>query len=215
MTKEIEFKIFAKNKGFNLSVNIVVYSLLFIGIGIAYLAGKFLDNSTLESVGQGVGILGCILMIYFKITQVSKRKSLNGNLNKKLRFRTREILIDDIKIELNEIKKIEFFINDYFDKWDSQAPGDFNPARTNGTANICELTLINGQKTKVNFQLMYANEFLKMRELLLQYYSENKIHFLKLIEYLGIEKYEEIQEFKKTLQPTSVTAAQSHNFAKN
>ncbi len=202
MTKEIEFKIFTKNKGFKLSVNIVVYSLLFIGIGIAYLAREYLGNSTIENLGQGVGILACMLMIYFKITQASKRKSLNGNLNKKLRFRTREILIDDIKIELNEIKKIEFYINDYFDKWESQAPGDFAPGRTNGTSNICELTLINGHKTKVNFQLMYENEFLKMRELLLQYYSENKIHFLKLIEYLGIEKYEEIQEFKKTLPPT-------------
>src|SRR5690606_21451431 len=121
------------------------------GIGIAYLAREYLDNSTIENLGQGVGILACMLMIYFKITQASKRKSLNGNLNKKLRFRTREILIDDIKIELNEIKKIEFYINDYFDKWESQAPGDFAPGRTNGTSNICELTLINGHKTKVNF----------------------------------------------------------------
>ena len=202
MTKEIEFKIFTKNKGFNITANIIVYSLLFSGIGIAYLAKRYLDNSTIESLGQGVGILACLLMIYFKITQASKRKSLNGNLNKKLRFRSREISIDDINIELNEIKKIEFYIGDYFDKWETQAPGDFSPARTNGTSNICELTLINGHKAEANFQLMYENEFLKMRELLLQYYSENKIHFLKLIEYLGIEKYEEIQEFKKTLPPT-------------
>lgn len=202
MTKEIKFKIFTKNEGFKISENIVVYSLIFSGIGIAYIAGKHLDNSAIESIGQGIGILGCILMIYFKITQVSKRKSLNGNLNRTLRFRNNEILIDDIKIELNEIKKIEFFLNDYFDKWESQAPGDLNPGRTNGTSNICELTLINGKIIKINFQLMYENEFLKMKELLLRYYSENKIHFLKLIEYLGIEKYDEIQEFKKTLPST-------------
>ncbi len=38
MIKEIEFKIFKKNNGFKLSVNIVIYSLLFIGIAFAYLA---------------------------------------------------------------------------------------------------------------------------------------------------------------------------------
>lgn len=202
MTKEIKFKIFTKNKGFILSVNIVVYSLMFSGLGIAYLSNTYLDDSAFENMGKGVGILACILMIYFKITQESKQKSLNGNLNKRLIFSTREVLIDDIKIKLNEIKKIEFFLGDYFYKWESQAPGDLNPARTNGTSNICELTLIDGQKIKMNFQLMYEKGFLKMTELLLQYYSENKIHFLKLIEYLGIEKYEEIQEFKKTLPPT-------------
>lgn len=202
MNKEIEFKIFTKYKGFKISANIVVYSLLFSGVGIAYLADKYLENSAIESVGQGVGILACILVIYFKITQASKRKSLNGNLNKKLVFRTNEILINSQRIELKEIKKIEFFTGDYFNKWEYQAKGDLNPGRTNGISNICELTLINGQKIKVNFQLMYENEFLKMRELLLEYYSKNKIHFLKLIEYLGIEKYEEIQEFKKTLPPT-------------
>ena len=45
-----------------------------------------------------------------------------------------------------------------------------------------------------------------MRELLLEYYSYNKIHFLKLIEYLGICKYEEIQEFKITLPPTKTVS---------
>ena len=63
MTKEIEFKIFTKNKGFNITANIIVYSLLFSGIGIAYLAKRYLDNSTIESLGQGVGILACLLMI--------------------------------------------------------------------------------------------------------------------------------------------------------
>tara|TARA_R110002050_G_scaffold192212_1_gene327170 strand:- start:27 stop:473 length:447 start_codon:yes stop_codon:yes gene_type:complete len=138
-------------------------------------------------------------MIYFKIIQTSKLKPLNGNLHKKLRFRTHEVLINDIIIELQEIKKFEFVLGDYFDRLQSQALGDFNPGRTNGTSNVCELTLFNGQKTKVNFHLFYEKEFLKMRELLLHYYSLNKIHFLKLIEYLGIEKYEEIQEFKKEL----------------
>lgn len=197
--KEIEFKIFTKNKGFRITVNIVVYSLLLASIGIAYLGDTYFDEIVIKDIGLAGGILACILVVYFKITQSFKRKPLNGSLNRSLKFRANEILIDNKKYELNEIRKIEFSVEDYFDKWESHAPGDLSPAKTNGTSNICEIILANGQKSSVNFQLNYRNEFLKMRELLIKYYAENKIHFLKLIEYLRIEEYEEIQAFKKTL----------------
>ena len=202
MTNKIEYKIFTKKKGFQLTVNIVVYTILLGSIAIAYLADKYFGESTLESIGQAGGVLGCVLMIYFKIAQSFTRESLNGDLNKRVIFKSSEIIIADQIFSLEEIKKIEFYVGDYFDKWEYKVKGDLNPGRTNGTSNICELHLANGKMIVTRFQLMYKTEFLKMRELLVEYYSENKIHFLKLIEYLGIEKYEEIQEFKKTLPPT-------------
>ncbi|WP_276168316.1 hypothetical protein [Zobellia alginiliquefaciens] len=126
MTNQIEFKIFTKNNGFQLTVNVIVYSLLFGSIGIAYFAYKYLDESAIERIGQAGGILGCMLMIYFKMTQSFTRKSLNGNLNKRLVFKTSEIIVDETKIELINIKKIEFVVEDYFDKWEYQSRGDFN-----------------------------------------------------------------------------------------
>ena len=146
-----------------------------------------------------------IVIIYFKITQSTTRESLNGDLSKRIIFTNTEINIDDKKISLVEIKKIEFFVSDYFDRWEYKFNGSLNPERTNGTSNICILYLINGEIINTKFQLMYKEEFLKMRDILIVYYSENKIHFLKLIEYLGIDKYEEIQEFKKTLPTNSVS----------
>jgi|SRR5690606_5032234 len=202
MSNQVEFKIFTRKKGFTFTVNVFVYSLLLGSLGIAYLANKYLNGSVLESFGKAGGIIGCILMIYFSITKLSARKPLNGDLSKRLIFRPSEIILDGNKIELSEIKKVEFSVEDYFDRFEYSIRGDLNPCRTNGTSNLCELILSNGEKIQVRFQLMYKGEFLKMRELLLKYYSENKIHFLRLIEYLGIEKYQEIQEFKKTLPPT-------------
>lgn len=199
---DIEFKIFTRNKGRQISVNIVVYTLLISSLGILFFEVKYFDNSAVEKVGLwGLSIAG-LIMVYFKIAQSFTRKSLNGNLNRSLNFREKEILIDSEKYDLNDIQKIEFSICDYFDKWEYPGRGNFNPARTNGTDNSCEITLISGQKIKVNFQLTQKDEFKKMRELLIKYYSDNKIHFLRLIEYLGIDKYEEIQDFKKTLPPT-------------
>jgi hypothetical protein len=202
MTNQIEFKIFTEKKGFQITINIVVYSLLFCSIGIAYLADKFFGESTIESFGQAGGILGCLLMIYFKFAQSFTRESLNGDLSKRIIFKSSEISIADQKYALDEIKKLEFFVGDYFDRWEYRGRGDFNPGRTNGTFNVCKLHLKTGEIIGTRFQLMRKGEFAKMRELLLEYYSQDKIHFLKLIEYLGIEKYEEIQEFKKTLPLT-------------
>ena len=72
--KEIEFKIFTKNKGFRITVNIVVYSLLFASIGIAYLGDTYFDEIVIKDIGLAGGILACILVVYFKITQSFKRK---------------------------------------------------------------------------------------------------------------------------------------------
>jgi hypothetical protein len=88
--------------------------------------------------------------------------------------------------------------------WQYKSRGDLNPGRSNGISNACELTLINGQKICVYFQLIYIDDFLIMKNLLIKYYLESKIPFLKLIYYLRIEKYKDIQEFKKTLPTIDV-----------
>ncbi|AEV32246.1 hypothetical protein Oweho_1241 [Owenweeksia hongkongensis DSM 17368] len=205
MNNQVDFKIFTRKKGLIFTVNRVVYPLLLGSLGIAYLADKYLNQNVLESIGTTGGIIGCILMIYFNIAKLSTRKPLNGDLSKRLIFCPSEIIIDSQKIDLKEIKKIEFSVTDYFDRFEYSIRGDLNPCRSNGTSNLCELKLVNGENIRVNFQLMYEGEFLKMRELLLEYYFENKIHFLRLIEYLEIQEYQEIQEFKKTLTPSKLS----------
>ena len=187
MTDQIEFKIFTKKNGFRLTNNIVVYSLLFCSLSIAYLANRHLEESTIENIAKVVGVFACVLMIYFKIAQSFKRESLNGDLNKTIIFKPTEIVVAERKYSLDEIKKIEFYIGDYFDKWEYKVKGDLNSARTNGKSNICNLLLTNGEIIETRFQLMYKGEFLRMRELLLEYYSYNKIHFLKLIEFRNLQ----------------------------
>lgn len=200
---EVEFKIFKESKAFRLSVNKVVYSLLFFSICIAYLGDKFLENNFVRVIGVSGGISASIFIIIFKIIQPFSRKALNGTLTDILRFTESEILIDQQKYLLDEISKIEFNVGDYYNRWEYQSKGNLNAARTHGTDNTCQITLKSGERILVNFQLLFEHEFQRMKELLIYYHSENKIHFLKLIEYLEIDKYEDIQAFKKTLQSKS------------
>lgn len=202
---EVAFNIFTKNKGVQMSANKVIYSLWVLSFGIAYFAHRFLGGGIVETIGKYIMVFAGVLAIYFLITQSFTRKPLNGTLNKKLIFKENEIQIDCEPYKIENIKKIEFCVDDYFNKWERPGRGDFNPSRTNGVNNFCELTQYGGQKIKVHFQMLYKDEFFKMKELLIHYYSKDKIHFLKLIDYLGINEYEDIQEFKKTLLTRTVT----------
>jgi hypothetical protein len=200
---EVEFKIFKESKDFHLSVNKVVYSLLFLSLSVAYSGGKFLGNILVRDIGVAGCFLASILIFLFKIIQQFRRKALNGTLDDTLRLTESEILIDQQNYLLDEISKIEFNVGDYYNRWEYQSKGNLNPARTHGTDNTCKITLKSGEKIVVNFQLLFEYEFHRMKELLIHYHAENKIHFLKLIEYLEIDNYEDIQAFKKTLQSKS------------
>jgi len=197
--KEIQFKIFRSKEGLQLSPNLVVYPFLGIFLFLIFINDQFIGNATIESIGVSACIITIFPILYFKVVQWSTRQSLNGHLNEEVKFRENEIQVDKLTYQLSDIKKLDFSILDYYDKLEYPVAGDLNPARSNGVNNLCEFTFLDGQKMEVHFQIMYEGQFLKMRELLIHYYAHNKVHFLNLIEYLGINKYEEIQEFKKKL----------------
>ncbi|WP_141719757.1 hypothetical protein [Roseivirga misakiensis] len=122
---------------------------------------------------------------------------LNGNLHKKLFFSSSSIKIDGVDYHLSDIAKIDFSIHDHFDKWNYSR--DFNPARSNGVNNTLTLFLKDERQIEVKFQLMYKTQIKRLEKELIEYYRHGKLHFLKLIDLLEIDDYDEIQEFKKTL----------------
>jgi len=196
---EIEFKIFTYKKSKRITPNLIVYSVLLSSLGTAYFSHEILEIKSLENIGLGGLLIASCLMLYFMISGNFKREPLDGTLEKRILFSENAIKVDDWRYELAMIEKVDFTIDDYDGKWRYRAGGNFNQVCSNGTNNRCQLTLKSGQKIEVQFQLMYNGEFLKLKNLLIRYHDEGKLHFLKLIEYLGIDKYEEIQEFKKTL----------------
>jgi len=143
--------------------------------------------------------LGFILAIYFKIARFLTRKSLHGEIGGFLAFGEKGVTVNGKLYSIDEIRRIEFFVHDYFDKLDFPSRGDFNPGRSNGVGNFCEVTLVDGSSLRIYFQLHDKEEFLNMRDILIHYHFNKKISFLRLIEYLGIDKYEEIQDFKRIL----------------
>lgn len=196
--ENVEFRIFKKGRGPIITANRVVYGLGLISASFIYLIPKYLQEGVTEKIGVFGMFLTLVLMVILGFTKFFTRKSLSGTLDLVLKFCENEIGVGDKRFSLKDINKIEFTVRDYFDQME-YSESNLNPARSNGTSNTCRLILTNGTRIEVKFQLIEKFEFRKMRELLIHYHTNGKIHFLSLIDYLGINDYKEIQEFKKSL----------------
>lgn len=202
---QIEFKIFEKkDKTFFIHEidNIIVYLLLGSSSLLSYFSSKFYKGTTFESISLAFNIICLLFSLVYIFKALCTRKPLNGKLNGTLKFTENSIYINSNKYVIEDISKIEFGLGDYFDKTGPITEGDFKPAISNGVDNFINIHLKDGQKIKVHFQIMQQDDFLKMRHLLIHYFCQNKLTFLRLTQLLRIDDYNEIQEFKKAL-PTS------------
>ena len=68
---------------------------------------------------------------------------------------------------------------------------------SNGVDNTIKIYLTDKSKIEHNFQQKAENEIRNERSLLINYCKKGKLHYLSLLEILGITEYEEIQRFKK------------------
>ena len=197
---EIEFKIFTRKEGFQLTVNSVVYPLLIVSYGITFLANKYSVENTMVNIAWVLWIVMMVAVVYFKLAQSLTRKSLRGKVDGRLIFRENEIIVNSQSYTLKRISEMEFSVSDYDYKWEYQTKGDLNPGRSNGTDNFCKILLTDGQKVFINFQLMNEKGFLKMRELLIHYHVNGKLSFSKVVECLGLDKSEEIEALRAGIE---------------
>jgi hypothetical protein len=132
---------------------------------------------------------------------------LNSFFSKKpQRIITGEIVFEKDKITINgseylidDLSKITFTDcgnhlrrgDGYFDK-----NLDVEP---NSKDNVVSLELNNRENLRVYFQLNNRYHIRNIQEELIHYHNEGKLHFLNLIDVLGIEDYNAIQHFKQQL----------------
>src|SRR5690606_35325897 len=109
------------------------------------------------------------------------------------------IQVDEENYNLSQISKLDFtraydirgmFVN---------ATLEFNPHLSNGLDNEMVMELKNGQKIKCNF-LQTESEMLRhFKDILVLYHKNGILGWLQLIDILGIEDYNRIQDFKREI----------------
>ena len=196
---ENQYRIFKASNKFVLTANMVIYTLLFVVLGTAYLSEKYWQDNNIGNFSIIIGVLTVIAAIIFAFTGLFTRKTLRGKLEGVLVLKDDSVIIDNRKIDIGDIDKIDFIVGDYLDRLESGFKGDFNPKRSNGVYNYCKIELSNGEKINIQFQLLNKNDFDRNRDCMISFYKKGRITFMRLIHILNIESYGKIQEFKSSL----------------
>ncbi len=193
------FRTFAKRKNDTVSDDVVVIVFFVVICLLIYLNNSYLNFSWLQSVLNFIGGFGILLWSILSIKAMFTTEKINGSLDGTLALYEDRIIIKQQVYLLIEIESIDLSVTDYLGAYRYHDGDSIEPSKSNGTGNWIELTLISKKKCKTYFQQPYEGAFIKNRDELIAYHLEGKISFLRLIDILGITKYEDIQAFKKTI----------------
>lgn len=179
--------------------------LIFLGI-ISFLFLIILEyfifsgNELLNILIKSIGISFCVLMIYLMFSSLNEKEKLKGTLKGEIILNDQEVILGVEHFKLEEIKNISIIYDDYENKYEQHLIGTYYPNISSGVSNFFEIKLKNGYSKKVQFQQKYENEIvIKNKETLIFYHKQGVLSFLSLIQFLGIEDYDEIQKFKKSI----------------
>jgi len=160
----------------------------------------FSENELLNIVIRYIGISFCVLMIYLMFSSLNEKEKLKGTLKGEIILNDQEVIIGSEHFKLKEIKNMSIIFDDYENKYEQHLMGTYYPSISSGISNFFEIKLKNGDSKKVQFQQKYENEIIKKnKEKLIFYHKQGMISFLNLIQLLGIDDYDEIQNFKNKI----------------
>lgn len=198
------FKIYVPVKKFYFTPNKIIYFLA--GFGFLPMAFELfiLKHESSEVSKFSTGCFGvCVIAVFggviVRAIYASKQKLLQGKIEGDIAFNTDFITINTDEYLLEGIEKISFtHFNDYLGKKQSDK-SYYNDGVSNGVENAVIVTLKNRKDISCHFQQQYRYQLREMRPVLVHYHNEGKLHFLNLIDILGIQDYNAIQIFKKSL----------------
>jgi hypothetical protein len=198
---EVKFPLFVKKNIKRINRDLLIFGSMMFSLFILWLNEEYLEISFLGPVINTVFIISLVLYPILIFYSMSEREKLDGDFVGYLVFGPQKILAKQKEVDIEILRKIEFFVYDFDGKnWNN--PRSAEPKVSNGTGNEVRLITKANSTIIYNFQQNYENEFeKKMREVLISYHLQEKISFLVLIQLIGIsDNYEQIQEFKKELR---------------
>ena len=133
------------------------------------------------------------------LIKINKFEYIQGEFKGELEFGYDEIIMADKAINLDEISKINLTAFDYKGWWTyaSFRANIGDAYKSNGTGNILEVILKNGEIIKINFEQQFDGEIRNDINALINYCNNGKLYYITIIDILGLTDYKEIQEFKK------------------
>jgi hypothetical protein len=145
------FQIFERsNKIFHFTKGNILFLLMIITL----LINSMLDQKVV--ILKYLAILSILVYVIYYLTECFRYQFLNGKFLGNVLFYENEIVINERKIEITEIKKIFLRTDDYVGR--QRVYTTTTIPMSNGTNNLVDLDLINGEKIKLFFKIDYENQ---------------------------------------------------------
>ena len=194
-----EFKIFEKHfvwtrtNIINFSILILVLIILFISLILK------IKKSPLLTVLLITILVFYLIGIFLKLMNFDRVQQLQGKLTGNLFFEKDYIQINENKINLENIKKIEITGVDWIGLRTSNyiLKHNYENGLSNGVKNYLLIEYNNNTKQKIQFQQNDACEFKEIEDVIKHYYINNKIGYLNCVDILCISEQKKWNEFKK------------------
>lgn len=198
----IKFLIYRKDKKFHLTDGKIIWTqfiLAFAPIVIRVLIIKNSNQSVFEIYILWILIISFIISFLLNISSFLRFAPLEGKIEGELILSEKEIIIDEIKLNIEEIKNIKITNDDFYDSLARYSKGVIIGRRSNGVNNEIKILLKNGKEYVINFQQDDNHNMQDSKELLQYYYSKRIMKMENLLYVLGIVEEKEKNEFKATL----------------
>lgn len=197
------FTIYYKSKRFHPTTNQIFYTFNAVAISIWIVSEKIIKTEQFSRIlGFAVATSWLIALLAMLIGKI-KSPPLRGKLAGFISFNKDNITVEKEVFNLNDIKRIKITNDDYYGKIKYLGRGNFNASFSNGVDNELLIEL-NSSKTKLyNFEIYNSADFQKIKPELITYYLQGKLEFSILTNLLGLEKDEEVSDFKNYCKRTA------------
>ncbi|NJB84222.1 hypothetical protein [Wenyingzhuangia aestuarii] len=189
------FKIFTLVKNNIFNIDLIISLSFIVSISLVFLINKKNEFYYLSIIFL---IINLITIITISLINNFRYQKLNGKFDGELIFLEDKIILDKTTILISDIKNIYIHIEDYKGKYLWRKT--LKPKLQQGVKNFIKIELLNENTIVKYFLQNEKNEIIKISNILEKYYLNKKIHFLHLIELLGINDYDEIQKIKIKLK---------------
>lgn len=197
----IEFEIFTPNGRKRMSfVNVLLIS--WIAISALFFLFRYLSIDFISDKVFAISMFLLMFSVFFRAGIIrGKIRPLQGKLEGKLKFNESEIFENNQKIDLENLKKVDIHFGTYYSQYIYRSHAAlYYPYRENGSDNWIAFKFNDDKEKKIYFQRMYEDQQKYLKPFFEYLHSKNLISFLRLTDILGINNYEEIQDYKKKIK---------------
>lgn len=189
------------NKSFHLNPNDIVYFIFFLLLLITPLKINFF-----ESIQKLVLIFSLISIAIVFISNYYRTQPIYGNLNGFISFHSNQIEINNQIIPMDSIEKLFLRLEDYQDRERNQFKQNayrrippFYPNLSNGTDNSLNITLKNGDKKIINFQMQFEDQYNAIQAFVISSVKNNLLSLDNAIAILHLDNDYLLNKFKTEL----------------